>query len=271
MRIEAQPQPRERSLRELPKSPTYDTARHEVMHGLIDPHGVLGISAVAEGNTLGWTLMTNASDTARAAGIVHGRGSSHDEAMIRINALQNGHSPDMAVGTAVANARAILTGNEGLIDLMARELALRGTMSGSEFRDLLYRARNEISSKSESPIDWTALFGEQPEEDQEDVTITDNDPYILIPKDGKSELTIYTESGYLVHTYENGMLVKTDEYARTPETDELENYGEQENQNPEYTKIDTKYVSIFSPEKVTLPTKGTVFTFDQPKIEISLN
>lgn len=270
MRIEAQPQPRERLLRELPKAATYDTARHEVMHGLINPYDVLGISVVAEGNTLGWTLMRNADDTARAAGIVHGYGSSHDELMIRLN---NPGAPDMAVNMAVENARAILAGKEGLIDLMARELALRGTMSGSEFTNLLHRAQNEINGKHEEPIDWTLFFGEKPEQDEVVVVeIPDDDPFnINIPKHGKYELTVTTTEGKKVYIYENGAHVKTETWSLIPPVDEPENYGEIETPEPRYEKVDEEDISITPPDKITLPTSATVYTFNPSRVEISLN
>lgn len=256
-------------------SAAYQTARHEVGHGLLGE--VIAISVIPHGNTLGWTLLRNVDNLALAAGIYDGHGFGSDKARIEINARENGLSPDLAVNLAVTEASRILGPKERLIDLMARELAIRGSMSGSEFDDLRRRAQREIDNTLETPFDWPWSSDEESDTKQEAIDLTDNDPHKIIPKEGEFTLVVNTEENQSIETYIDGQRTKRITYNEDGYTVEKFENGasveseiwiqvnkDRKDEDPKYEKRNTFYPSIIAQ-------KGTLFTYNSLKGEISLN
>jgi|SRR3989344_4847251 len=243
-------------------SAAYETARHEVGHGLLGE--VIAISVIPHGNTLGWTLLRNVDNVALAAGIYHGQGYGSDKARIEHNARENGLSPDMAVGLAVNEAGRILGPKQSLIDLMARELAIRGTMSGSEFDDLRRRAQREIDNTLETPYEWPWSSYEESDTKQEasedEITLvvdTTEGSIVETYVDGQRTKRItYNENGYTVEKFENGVSVESEIWVQI-------NRGKK-GEKPKYEKKKTLYPAIIAQ-------KATIYTFNSLKGEISLN
>lgn len=128
-----------------PDNEVFQTGRHEVMHGLINPSNVIAMSVVPKGNSLGRTFLRYVDDTTAAAGIVHGEGYGGDWTTIALRAMRDRRSVRDAVSSAVGNAQAVLEGYpDDVINLVACGLMQKKNVSGSEFRQLVRQAYREL-------------------------------------------------------------------------------------------------------------------------------
>lgn len=138
-----------------------ETAAHETNHALCDPENVVAISVQPNGNILGFTLFRKVPDVATtAAGMVdtpYGKasGTGGDQLQLIIHALQRGANPNTLVSSSKKAASERLSKiPDEVKKLLSKAIAIRGRVSGIEFRQL--KAQAEWEHK------WITLFPHLP-------------------------------------------------------------------------------------------------------------